>query len=54
VARRTTELQRAGLIALTGKTVASDSGRNEREWRAGTSGQIRSERDSGNSNGTAG
>ena len=33
VARRTTELHRAGLIQPTGKTVASTSGRQEREWR---------------------
>lgn len=34
VARRLTELQRAGLVRLTGKTVRSDSGRMEREWEA--------------------
>tara|TARA_R110000822_G_scaffold17142_9_gene57847 strand:- start:290 stop:601 length:312 start_codon:yes stop_codon:yes gene_type:complete len=32
VARRLHELQRMKLIYLTGKTVKSDSGRNEREW----------------------
>ena len=32
VARRLTELQRAGLVRLTGRTVRSDSGRFEREW----------------------
>lgn len=30
--RRLTELQRAGLIALTGRTVQSTAGRAEREW----------------------
>ena len=34
VARRLHELQRAGLIELTGKEVLSASGRKEREWRA--------------------
>lgn len=34
VARRTVELQRAGLIRPTGKTVASAAGRPEREWEA--------------------
>jgi predicted transcriptional regulator len=34
VARRLHELQRIGLIHLTGKTVKSNSGRNEREWSA--------------------
>lgn len=34
VARRTVELQRAGLIKPTGKTVASAAGRPEREWEA--------------------
>jgi predicted transcriptional regulator len=34
VARRLHELQRIGLIHLTGKTVKSNSGRNEREWAA--------------------
>lgn len=34
VARRLTELQRAGLVRLTGRTVPSDSGRMEREWEA--------------------
>jgi len=32
VARRLNEMQKIGLIQLTGKTVKSDSGRNEREW----------------------
>jgi len=32
VARRLNEMQKIGLIHLTGKTVKSDSGRNEREW----------------------
>ena len=32
VARRTAELQRAGLIQPTGKTVLSTAGRPEREW----------------------
>ena len=32
VARRLHELQRLGLIHLTGKTVKSNSNRNEREW----------------------
>ena len=32
VARRLTELERNGLITLTGKTVKSDSNRQEREW----------------------
>jgi hypothetical protein len=32
VARRLTELERNGLIGLTGKTVKSDSNRQEREW----------------------
>ena len=32
VARRTIELQRAGLIRLTGNTVMSTAGRAEREW----------------------
>ena len=34
VARRTTELDRAGLIRLTGRTVQSTAGRVEREWEA--------------------
>ena len=34
VARRLTELYRAGLVRPTGKTVRSDSGRPEREWEA--------------------
>jgi len=33
VARRLSELEKMGLIELTGKTVKSNSGRNEREWR---------------------
>ena len=32
VARRLTELERNGVIGLTGKTVKSDSNRQEREW----------------------
>lgn len=32
VARRTTELDRAGLIRWTGQTVKSTAGRPEREW----------------------
>ena len=32
VARRLSELKTLGLINLTGKTVKSNSGRNEREW----------------------
>lgn len=32
VARRTTELHRAGRIAPTGRTVLSSAGRLEREW----------------------
>jgi predicted ArsR family transcriptional regulator len=32
VARRLPELQREGLVATTGKTVASRTGRPEREW----------------------
>ena len=34
VARRLNELEKMNLIELTGKTVKSSSGRNEREWRA--------------------
>jgi ribosomal protein L9 len=34
VARRTVELERAGLIRWTGKTVTSNAGRQEREWEA--------------------
>lgn len=34
VARRAVELQRAGAIRPTGKTVTSTAGRNEREWEA--------------------
>ncbi len=33
VARRMNELQKLDLIDLTGKTVKSNSGRQEREWR---------------------
>jgi predicted ArsR family transcriptional regulator len=33
VCRRLTELERAGEIEPTGKTVKSTAGRNEREWR---------------------
>lgn len=33
VARRMNELQKLDLIELTGKTVKSNSGRQEREWR---------------------
>ena len=36
VARRLHELQRMNLIQLTGKTVKSNSGRNEREWECHT------------------
>jgi predicted transcriptional regulator len=32
VARRLNEMQKIGLIQLTGKTVKSNSGRSEREW----------------------
>ena len=32
--RRLPELQKMGLIELTGKTARSNSGRSEREWRA--------------------
>ena len=32
VARRLHEMERINLIRLTGKTVKSNSGRNEREW----------------------
>ena len=32
VARRLNEMQKIGLICLTGRTVKSNSGRNEREW----------------------
>ena len=34
VARRLPELQKLGLVALTGKTVQSNAGRKEREWKA--------------------
>ena len=33
VDRRVKEIQKEGLIALTGKTVLSDAGKPEREWR---------------------
>ena len=33
VARRLNELQKMNLIQLTGRTVKSQAGRNEREWR---------------------
>jgi hypothetical protein len=32
VARRLPELQKLGIVTLTGKTVLSNSGRKEREW----------------------
>ena len=34
VARRLHEMERMNLICLTGRTVKSNSGRNEREWKA--------------------
>jgi len=34
VARRLNELEKINLIQLTGRTVKSSAGRNEREWRA--------------------
>jgi len=34
VSRRLNELEKMNLIQLTGRTVKSSSGRNEREWRA--------------------
>lgn len=34
VSRRLNELEKMNLIQLTGQTVKSASGRNEREWRA--------------------
>lgn len=34
VARRLNELEKMNLIQLTGRTVKSQAGRNEREWRA--------------------
>jgi predicted transcriptional regulator len=34
VARRMNEMKVIGLVYLTGKTVKSNSGRNEREWTA--------------------
>ena len=33
VARRMNEMRLLGLVSLTGKTVKSNSGRNEREWQ---------------------
>ena len=36
VARRLNEMKVLGLIELTGKTVKSNSGRNEREWSCHT------------------
>lgn len=33
VSRRLSELEKIGFIELTGQTVKSDSGRQEREWR---------------------
>ena len=33
VGKRLHELQKAGLIRLTGETVKSTSGRNQREWK---------------------
>jgi len=36
VARRLSEMKTLGLIELTGKTVKSNSGRNEREWKCHT------------------
>ena len=34
VARRLPEMRRLGLVGLTGETVQSNSGRQEREWQA--------------------
>jgi predicted ArsR family transcriptional regulator len=34
VARRLPELQKLGIVTLTGKTVLSNAGRKEREWKA--------------------
>jgi len=34
VSRRLNELEKMNLIELTGRTVKSSAGRNEREWRA--------------------
>lgn len=34
IARRLPEMKKMGLVELTGKTVHSASGRQEREWRA--------------------
>jgi len=34
VSRRLNELEKMNLIQLTGRTVKSSAGRNEREWRA--------------------
>lgn len=36
VNKRLSELERAGKVALTGRTVRSASGRGEREWRVAT------------------
>jgi hypothetical protein len=36
VARRLSEMKALGLIELTGNTVKSNSGRNEREWQCPT------------------
>ena len=41
IARRLPEMQKLGMIGLTGKTVASNSGRQEREWiKEGKSGKF--------------
>lgn len=42
VARRLPEMRRLGLVGLTGETVQSHSGRQEREWQA-----ITQEKDNG-------
>ena len=42
VARRLPEMRRLGLVGLTGETVQSRSGRQEREWQA-----ITQEKDNG-------
>lgn len=34
IGKRMTALHKRGDVALTGRTVKSDSGRNQREWRA--------------------
>jgi predicted ArsR family transcriptional regulator len=34
ISRRLPEMEKMGLVELTGKTVTSLSGRQEREWRA--------------------